>query len=236
MIEYISIKITHNIIKWQQIENLNIEIAYPKFEVNMKVINKLTNDIIYECKLEIQFEVFGNDGDIIDEEYKLTIIKNTDEDTYKLINKKLQNKKYESLFEDGLVDWDDIRDRLLDESSIKNNKYKIKINHDVPTLDQYKGVQQSQPTFTINMEVYDKSTLIYLTKLEIECKYCCYGSVNIDYIKHTLNIIKNTNKDIFEKIIEQLVDDNIEKLFENTIVKNMNICEKLVDIDKSESE
>jgi hypothetical protein len=105
------------------------------------------------------------------------------------------------------------------------NKYIIKFNNVIPTLDSLKfensGTNTSYPNITIIMDVYekDKLDLIYSINLKIKGHYYCCGSHNFEYENNDIErtIIKDCNNTILNDIYDEL-NNNYTNIINNTIL------------------
>lgn len=117
------------------------------------------------------------------------------------------------------------------------NKYKIDFNNNIPTWNELLnlGVNLAYPKININMNIYDKDELIFSLKLYIEGIYSCSGSVNFEFDKVKLDIIKDCDNETKDLIINEIQTkyDDIKNMLKGTILDIWNIriydyiCESL---------
>ena len=115
-----------------------------------------------------------------------------------------------------------------------SNLYKIKFIHKYPIpsreLLEYLGIQQAYPLLEMIMEVYEKKTLIYSMKLNIDCSYYCCGSTNFEINKFERCVVKECDDHIMKMIFTELKNNHMDH-FIGTVLENdpIRIFEELCD-------
>jgi hypothetical protein len=99
------------------------------------------------------------------------------------------------------------------------DKYKIDFNNNIPTWNELSfeksGTNLSFPKINIIMNVYYEDLIIYSSNFYIEGIYSCCGSLNFEFDKIKMDIIKDC-------------DDKIKDLIINEIKKKCNYIENML--------
>ena len=104
------------------------------------------------------------------------------------------------------------------------HNYIIDFYNNIPTWDELSfeklGTNISFPKINIIINIIDKDLIIYSLNLYIEGIYSCCGSLNFEFDKVKINIIKDCNSNTKDLIINEIEKkrNNIENMFNNSVL------------------
>ena len=104
------------------------------------------------------------------------------------------------------------------------DKFKIDFNNNIPTWNELSfeksGNNLSFPKINIIMNVYYEDLIIYSSNFYIEGIYSCCGSLNFEFDKNKLDIIKDCDNKIKNLIINEIEKkcNYIENMLNGTVL------------------